>query len=121
MTKYIFIENDKINGCGEVMQIDNATSCIEVSDTVYNDFRNDNLKYIYQSGKIVANPKYSAIKKQQETETEISELKTKLEELDKKRIRAICENGIKDETTNETWLEFYNKEIEKIRSKITSL
>lgn len=49
------------------------------------------------------------------------EIKNKLSELDLKRIRAVCENEIKDEETEETWLEFYNKQIVELRAELSSL
>lgn len=121
MSKYIYIENNEINGCGETLQIDESTTCIEVSDEIYNAFLSDKLKYIYKSGKIVSNPDYAAQKSKKEAECKIAGLKVQLDELDKKRIRAVCENEIKDETTGETWLDFYNKEIANIRKQITAL
>jgi len=121
MNKYIYIENNEINGCGETLQIDASTTCIEVSDKIYNEFLSDRLKYVYQSGKIVSNPDYDSQKSKEEAENKIAGLKIQLEELDKKRIRAVCENEIKDETTGETWLDFYNKEIVNIRNKIAVL
>ena len=120
MTKYIYIENDKINGCGQVEQLDQTTQNIEVDDTIYNEFLEDNLKYIFDSGKIIKNPNYQKEKTTKELKNKIEKLKLQLEELDKKRIRAVCENTIKEEETNQTWLDFYNKEAAEIRQKITS-
>lgn len=48
-----------------------------------------------------------------------AEIEKELEELDKKRIRAVCEPSLKDEDT--TWLEFYNEQIEKLRKELSSL
>jgi len=52
---------------------------------------------------------------------ELEELDIKLNEFDLKRIRAICEPSIKDETTGETWLDYYNAQIHEIRSQIQTL
>ena len=120
MTKYIYIENGKINGCGQVEQLDQTTHNIEVDDTIYNEFLEDNLKYIFDSGKIIKNPNYQKEKTTKELKNKIEKLKLQLEELDEKRIRAVCENTIKEEETNQTWLDFYNKEAAEIRQKITS-
>ena len=49
------------------------------------------------------------------------EIKKQISELDLKRIRAVCENEMKDEETQETWLEFYNKQIVELRAKLSSL
>lgn len=120
MTKYIYIENGKINGCGQVEQLDSTTQNIEIDDNTYNEFLEDNLKYIFDSGKIIKNPNYQKEKTTKELKSKIEELKLQLDELDKKRIRAVCENTIKEEATNQTWLDFYNKEAAEIRQKITS-
>ena len=48
-------------------------------------------------------------------------LKQELNELDKKRIRAICENEVKDNSSGQTWLEFYNNKIQELRSRLSCL
>ena len=58
MTYYIFIENEKINGCGECQQLTENVQNIEVIETLYNDFAENPNKYIYENGEIVINPNY---------------------------------------------------------------
>lgn len=58
---------------------------------------------------------------QQEKETTIADLKIQIEELDKRRIRAICESSIKDESTEQTWLEYYNLQVQELRNQINEL
>ena len=41
--------------------------------------------------------------------------------MDKKRIRAICEPSVKDESTGETWLDYYNNQVVAIRVQIQEL
>lgn len=41
-----------------------------------------------------------------------------IEDLDKKRIRAGFEPSVKDETTGQTWLEYYTLQIQNIRTQI---
>ena len=60
-------------------------------------------------------------KEEQENQQEKVALKSKLEELDTKRIRAICENEIKDETTGETWVEYYNSQVIELRKQLNNL
>jgi hypothetical protein len=50
-----------------------------------------------------------------------AEIQAELASLDTKRIRAVCEPSVKDESTGETWLEYYNSEIEKLRTEYNSL
>ncbi len=47
------------------------------------------------------------------------EIKEELEELDKKRIRALAEPALKDEDT--TWLEYYNTQISNLRQELNQL
>ncbi len=42
-------------------------------------------------------------------------------ELDKKRIRAMCEPQIKDSETGETWLDYYNSQIIDLRSQLAEI
>lgn len=121
MTKYFFIENGKINGCGMAQRIDAGIKSIEVKDEVFSNFIEKPNKYIYHSGKIIENPEFEKLQQQKTISEQISSLTLKLEELDKKRIRAICENSIKDEKISQTWLEYYNEEVNKIRTQITEL
>lgn len=57
---YIFVDNNKLNGCGQFY----CEGAIEVSDEVYNNFIADNDRYIYSDGAIVENPDYEEIKRQ---------------------------------------------------------
>lgn len=58
-------------------------------------------------------------KAQEKKEQKIEELKLKLEELDKQRIRALCEPS--NRTDDQTWLEYYNEQIVNIRKELQSL
>ena len=44
------------------------------------------------------------------------QIEKQLEELDKKRIRAVCEPSMKTET--QSWLDYYNEEIQKLREML---
>lgn len=94
------------------------------SDIDYYNFANapENY-YIYDEAtdKIIKNPNYENEIKQKEKENLIKKFEKELEELDKKRIRAICEPSIKNEETQETWLDFYNSQVVEIRNKIIEL
>lgn len=61
-----------------------------------------------------------------ETEEEIKqrrieEIKSQLNAIDVKRIRAMLEPSVKDETTGETWLEYYNAQVFALRDELNSL
>jgi len=56
-----------------------------------------------------------------EKNLKIIELTTQIEELDKKRIRAISEPALKDSESGQTWLEYYTQQIQTLRTQISSL
>lgn len=64
MAYYIFIENNKINGCGQCECIGEEVQNIEVSEELYNDFSTDTDKYIWNGSEIIKNPNYEEDKKQ---------------------------------------------------------
>lgn len=58
---------------------------------------------------------------QAEKEKNIENLKSKIDDLDKKRIRAIAEPALKDAENGQTWLEFYTDQIKDLRQQIAAL
>ena len=58
---------------------------------------------------------------EQQKQDEISDIRQNLDNLDKKRIRAICEPEIKDTETGETWLDYYNSQIQELRDRLQEL
>lgn len=44
-----------------------------------------------------------------------------IDKLDKQRIRAMAEPSIKDEETNQTWLEYYTQQIINLRTQIAEI
>jgi hypothetical protein len=68
MTYYIFVENNKINGCGQCECVDDYIQNIEVSEEVYNSYKEDNLRYTWNGTEIVLNPDYEEEKAKQERE-----------------------------------------------------
>ena len=50
-----------------------------------------------------------------------AELTSKIEELDKKRVRAIAEPSLRDTESGQTWLEYYNEQIKTLRNQIELL
>ena len=76
---------------------------------------------IMKNGKVIVDVDYE--KKQQNIilQNKINEIQTKLNELDQKRIRAICENSVKDEKSGQTWLDYYNKFALDYRKQLVEL
>ena len=119
--KYIFVENGKLNGCGECLQLTDGVQNIEVSDNLYNAFAQDPDKYIFLDSEIVENPEYEILRQKKIMQKRMDEIKLELEDLDTKRIRAVCEDEIKNEKTGETWLDYYNSQIYDLRIEYKSL
>lgn len=118
---YIFIENGKINGCGECLQLGDNVDNIEVNENIYNEFLAEPIKYSYKEGKIIKNPNYEADLIKLKNQQRAAEIRRELENLDGKRIRAVCENEIKNTETGETWLDFYNNQIFALRKELISI
>lgn len=66
--KYIFIENGKLNGCGEIKQLTEGVLNFEVNDELYEDYKNNPLKYIFEDGQIILNPQFEEQLVQEERE-----------------------------------------------------
>lgn len=119
--KYIYVEDGILNGAGEAVQTGEGVICAEVSDEIYEGYIADNLKYAYDGEKIVENPDYELALKAQQARARIDEILIELDELDKKRIRAVCEDEVKNPKSGETWLDYYNAQIYDLRMEMKSL
>lgn len=118
---YIFIENGNINGCGQCPCEDDDIINFEVSQDLYNNFKQNPIKYIFQDNQIIENPDFDAVIENQKLKEKIEEVVEKLAILDSKRIRAVCEDEIKNEKTGETWLDYYNAQVYDLRIELQSL
>lgn len=67
---YLFIEENKINGCGEVPAIDETTINYEITDEFYQEFQQNPSKYIWdiETQEPVIDPDYEAKQAQAEAE-----------------------------------------------------
>lgn len=61
-----------------------------------------------------------ALEKKQ-NEFKKQEIQIQMNELDRKRIRALCEPELKDAESGITWLEYYNTEIQTLREQLNAL
>lgn len=59
---YIFLENDKLGGCGECECLNEEVQNIQVTEEVYNNYINDPNLYIWNGSEVVENPDYEEIK-----------------------------------------------------------
>lgn len=53
---YAFIDNEKINGCGECQNLTEGVQNIEITEEIYNNIE----MYIYDDGEIILNPDWDA-------------------------------------------------------------
>ena len=118
---YIYVENNNIVGCGHCPITNEEIKNIEVPEEIYNKFLNDTDSIIYKNGEIIENPEFETLKKREQIQKEMNEINDKLSVLDLKRIRAVCEDEIRNEKTGETWLDFYNSQIYDLRTQLNSL
>ena len=59
---YAFIENNKINGCGECEQLTEGVINVEISEEVYNNIS----RYMWNGSEVVLNPNYEEEQRQKE-------------------------------------------------------
>ncbi len=121
MKYYIYVQNNSLKGAGCASCLNEEIQNIEVTETICKDYISDNEKYIYSEEKIIPNPNYEKILKVRNKSEKISKIIEKLNELDSKRIRAVCENQIKDSQTGETWLEYYNSQANELRNELQAI
>ena len=83
--------------------------------------QNHNLGYEIIETKTALEPLGKTAAELQEIKQENTkfQIEKQLEELDKKRIRAVCEPSMKTET--QSWLDFYNEEIKQLRKSLANI
>ena len=133
--KYYGTKNNKDYG----FYLENFDNAIEISDEYWSEllesqnsgkiiilFENSVIavnenEYSFENGKWKKLSDKEAGIKQLKIQNAIreSEILSELEELDKKRIRAIAEPSMKDE--EQTWLEYYNLQISGLRNELAEI
>ena len=68
MTYYIFIQNDKLNGCGQCRQLTEGVINLEVEEWLYNAYAKNPEMYIWDGEAVVENPNYAEEQAQKERE-----------------------------------------------------
>lgn len=114
---YVEIKDDKLLSWCENSYLD-----YEYVDIDYSTF--DSEKYSVIGGvltDISQTEEYKTKILQKEKEKTLADLQTQINELDKKRIRAIAEPSLKDAQSGQTWLEYYTEQISSIRMQIATL
>lgn len=99
--------------------------CFDGAEFVDMDYKTfDSEKYTIKDGlltDISETDEYKTLCTQREKEKSTINLKLQIEELDKKRIRAIAEPQLKDTESGQTWLEYYTEQIKGLRQQIMAL
>lgn len=133
--KYYGTKNNKDYG----FYLEKFDNSIEISDKYWNELLNaqnkgkiiipfennviavDETEYSFENNQWIKLSEAEAKVKQLKIQNAIreNEILIKLDELDKKRIRAIAEPSLKDE--NITWLEYYNSQIAELRKELAEI
>lgn len=133
--KYYGTKNNKDYG----FYLEKFDNSIEITDEYWNEllkeqalgkiiipFENnviaiDEKEYSYENDKWIKLSNEEANTKQLKIQNAIreNEILSQLDELDKKRIRAIAEPSLKDE--NITWLEYYNSQVTELRKELAEI
>lgn len=116
MTIY-FDENKEAYSQLETLERWGKSLLFQCSDEEYQEYLEG--KRIWQLGQLVINPDYDAEQAEKECIAHIKEIKTQLDELDKKRIRAMCEPS--EYAKGVSWLEYYNEQARELRAELQEL
>ena len=68
MTYYIYIENDKLNGCGQCRQLTEGVINLEVEQLMYYEYSSNPEMYIWDGENVVIDPEYEEKQAQKEKE-----------------------------------------------------
>lgn len=68
MTYYAFIQNNKINGCGECIQLTPSVQNVEITEEVYNNIDD----YIWDGSEVILDPELDEKKLQEAKENKIA-------------------------------------------------
>lgn len=68
MTFYIFVENEKLNGCGQARQLTEGVINLEVEESLYNAYAENPEMYIWDGAAVIENPNYAEEQAQKEKE-----------------------------------------------------
>ncbi len=112
MTNYYIKENGNIIQSADHKFDDN---CLATEENIV---RNDDGILMLESdyNNYIQTDEYKAKVAEIENENRKTDLQTQIEALDIKRIRAIAEPSLKDDTT--TWLEYYTQQITQLRAQL---
>lgn len=99
-----FVVEHNHNNCRLIKETENAVFALEANEMIGND------------GTPLINPNYNAECVEKACLVRIEEIKQELNELDKKRIRAMCEPS--EYAKGVSWLEYYNRQAQELRNEL---
>lgn len=114
---YIEIKENKLLSWCENPYLD-----YEYVDIDYSTF--DPNRYEVQNSQLVdisSTDEYRAKVAEVEKTARTAELTAQIEKIDQKRIRAIAEPSLRDETSGQTWLAYYTEQILALRAEMAEL
>lgn len=114
MTTIYFDENKEAYAQIETLERWGRSLLFQCTDEEYREYLEG--KRIWQNGKLVLNPNYAEEQAEKERAARIEEIKETLNELDKKRIRAMCEPS--EYAKGVSWLEYYNQQARELRAEL---
>lgn len=116
------IDNGKLIDCADYKY---ANDCLETNITTREYYHQNEDKFAIDENNELVNisdtQEYMTRILEKEKAKQIIYLQSQVDELDQKRIRAVCEPSVKDESTEQTWLEYYNLQIQELRNQIAEL
>lgn len=68
MTYYIFIQDNKINGCGQCRQLTEGVTNLEVEEALYNAYAENPDMYIWDGSEVIVDPEWEAKQEAKEKE-----------------------------------------------------
>lgn len=68
MTYYIFIQNEKLNGCGQCRQLTEGVINLEVEEALYNAYAENPDMYIWDGAEVIVDPEWEAKQEAKEKE-----------------------------------------------------
>lgn len=98
-----------------------AEDCLETNITTKAELDLDKEKFGIENEVLVdisSTEAYLTAKTEKENAIQKIELQKQIDELDKKRIRAIAEPTLKDAQSGQTWLEYYTLQIQDLRTQM---
>ena len=108
---YIFIEDNKINGAGQVRILNEEIINFEVDESLYNAFVESPDMYIWEGTEVVVDPEYESKKDKKERERRNQEIHQKISELEQMAISDVLQGNKENVNT-------YNQVITSLRENL---